>query len=106
MGLELLGPYLDYVHAKNTAWACEGGKWRWVFASMRDGQVDWAELMRLLAKVGYDGYVAFENFYRVPMRSKGYVGEDLTQHAEVFRDIDERLDEDLRYLKRLAGASP
>jgi hypothetical protein len=32
------------------------------------------------------------------------VGEDLTQHAEVFRDIDERLDEDLRYLKGLASA--
>ena len=35
------------------------------------------------------------------MRSKGYVGEDLTQQAEVFRDIDQRLDEDLRYLKGL-----
>jgi sugar phosphate isomerase/epimerase len=103
MGLELLGPYLAYVHAKNIAWVRENGAWRWVFASMRDGQVDWSELMRLLAKVGYDGYIAFENFYRVPMRSKGYVGEDLTQQAEVFRDIDERLEEDLLYLKSLGG---
>ncbi len=99
MGLELLGPYLDYVHAKNIAWLRENGTWRWVFASMREGQVDWVELMRALARIGYDGYVSFEDFYRVPMRSKGYVGEDLTQHAEVFRDIDQRLDEDLRYLK-------
>jgi sugar phosphate isomerase/epimerase len=103
MGLELLGPYLAYVHAKNIAWVREDGQWRWVFTSMRDGQVDWAEMMRLLARVGYDGYVAFENFYRVPVRSKGFVGEDLTQRAEVFREIDERLDEDLRYLSGLAG---
>jgi sugar phosphate isomerase/epimerase len=104
MGLELLGPYLDYVHAKNIAWVRENGKWRWVFASMGDGQVDWAEVMRLLALVGYAGYISFENFYRVPMKSKGYVGEDLTQHAEVFRDIDQRLDEDLRYLMDLSTA--
>lgn len=106
MGLELLGPYLDYVHAKNIAWVRESGKWRWVFASMSEGQVDWGEVMRALERVGYDGYISFENFHLVPMRSTGYVGEDLTQHAEVFRDIDERLDEDLRYLKGLARPEP
>ena len=105
MGLELLGPYLAYVHAKNIAWVRENGAWRWVFQSMRDGQVDWAEMMRLLARVGYDGYIAFENFYQVPMRTKGYVGEDLTQHIEVFRDIDQRLDEDLQYLHGLAAGA-
>jgi len=101
MGLELLGPYLDYVHAKNISWVRENGTWRWVFAAMSEGQVGWAEVMQALDRVGYDGYVSFEDFYRVPMRSKGYVGEDLTQQAEVFRDIDQRLDEDLRYLKGL-----
>ena len=101
MGLELLGPYLDYVHAKNISWVREDGTWRWVFAAMSEGQVGWAEVMQALDRVGYDGYVSFEDFYRVPMRSKGYVGEDLTQQAEVFRDIDQRLDEDLRYLKGL-----
>lgn len=101
MGLELLGPYLDYVHAKNTAWVRENGAWRWVFASMREGQVDWREVMRALARVGYDGFIAFENFHLVPMTSRGFVGEDLTQHAEAFRDIDERLDDDLGYLKAL-----
>jgi sugar phosphate isomerase/epimerase len=102
MGLELLGPYLDYVHAKNIAWVHENGTWRWVFAAMSEGQVDWTEVMRALDRVGYDGYVSFEDFYRVPIKSKGYVGEDLTQHAEVFRDIDQRLDEDIRYLKELS----
>lgn len=104
MGLELLGSYLDHVHAKNIAWVCENGAWRWVFASMGDGQVDWADVMRVLRLVGYEGYISFENFYQVPMTSKGFVGEDLTQHAEVFRDIDQRLDEDLRYLKGLRNS--
>lgn len=104
MGLELLGPYLDYVHAKNIAWVRDRGKWHWEFASMQDGQVDWAEVMRALHRVGYDGTISFENFFQVPMKSKGYVGEDLTQHADVYRDIDQRLEEDLRYLKALAPA--
>ena len=103
MGLELLGPYLDYVHAKNIAWVHERGRWRWVFASMAEGQVDWSEVVRALRSVGYDGYISFENFYLVPMKSKGFVGEDLTQHAEVFRDVDRRLDEDLQFLRRLCG---
>jgi sugar phosphate isomerase/epimerase len=104
MGLELLGPYLDYVHAKNIAWVRDDGRWRWVFASMADGQVDWAEVVRALKRVGYDGWIAFENFHLVPMKSKGFVGEDLTQHAAAFRDIDQRLDDDLLFLKRLAAA--
>lgn len=102
MGLELLGPYLDYVHAKNIAWTREDGRWRWVFASMREGQVDWGEVMGALRQVGYDGYVSFENFHLVPMRSRGFIGEDLTQHADVFRDIDQRLDDDLAFLQELA----
>jgi sugar phosphate isomerase/epimerase len=106
MGLELLGPYLDYVHAKNIQWIRENGKWRWVFASMDAGQVDWADVMRALARVGYQGYIAFENFFEVPIQARGYVGEDLTQHAEVFRDIDQRLDEDLRYLTSLVRDNP
>ncbi|HZP86214.1 MAG TPA: sugar phosphate isomerase/epimerase family protein [Burkholderiales bacterium] len=103
MGLELLGPYLDYVHAKNVAWVRENGRWRWVFASMREGQVDWGEVIRALKRVDYDGVISFENFHLVPMTSTGFVGEDLTQHAESFRDIDERLDDDLRYLKSLVN---
>jgi len=101
MGLELLGPYLDYVHAKNIAWVREDGVWRWVFASMRDGQVDWAAVLGALRTVGYDGTIAFENFFQVPMHTTGFVGEDLTQQSDVFRDIDQRLADDLHYLRTL-----
>ena len=105
MGLELLGPYLDYVHAKNIAWVREQDRWRWVFASMTDGQVNWAEIVSALHTVGYDDYISFENFFEVPMTTTGFVGEDLTQHATQFRDIDQRLDADLRYLKSLDAAA-
>lgn len=100
LGLELLGPYLDYVHAKNVSWFRRDGRWRWEFDAMDSGQVDWGEVMPLLRAVGYDGYVSFENFYQVPMRSRGFIGEDLTQHLASYRDIDVRLAEDLAYLKR------
>lgn len=99
MGLELLGPYLDYVHAKNIVWVKEQGRWRWQFAALDDGQVDWREIATALHQVGYNGYVSFENFHEVPMRSRGFVGEDLTHHASNYRDIDRRLAEDLGYLK-------
>ena len=105
MGLELLGPYLDYVHAKNIAWVREQNNWRWVFASMSDGQVNWRDVMSALRAVGYDDYISFENFFEVPMTTTGFVGEDLTQHATQFREIDQRLDEDLRYLKSLVAAA-
>jgi sugar phosphate isomerase/epimerase len=72
---------------------------------MTEGQVAWAEIISALRAVGYDGYISFENFFEVPMTSTGFVGEDLTQHATTFRDIDQRLDEDLRYLKGLLAAA-
>jgi sugar phosphate isomerase/epimerase len=102
MGLELIGPYLDYVHAKNVSWVLENDSWRWRFEAMDHGQVNWPQIMQILKKIGYDGYVSFENFYKVPMRSRGYVGEDLSQKEEVYRDIDQRLEEDLAFIKELA----
>jgi sugar phosphate isomerase/epimerase len=100
LGLELLGPYLDYVHAKNICWVRDGARWRWQFAALEHGQVDWREIATALRRVGYDGYISNENFFEVPMRSRGFVGEDLSYHASAYRDIGERLREDLDFLKR------
>lgn len=102
MGLELLGPYLDYVHAKNIAWLREDGRWRWVFAALDSGMVDWREIMTALRSVGFDGCISNENFFEVPMRMRGFVGEDLTQHLDRYRDVDERLASDLAFLKACA----
>lgn len=103
MGLELLGPYLDYVHAKNIAWVREDGRWRWRFASLAEGMVDWGEILAALRAVGYDGCISNENFFEVPLRMRGLAGEDLTHHPEHPRDIDERLAADLAFLKACAG---
>lgn len=106
MALEILGDHLDYVHAKNVSWVREEGRWRWVFASLADGQVDWGEIFRCLRSRGYDGDVSVEDFYRVPIRMRGFAGEDLTQTFDSYRDVDERLSENLNYLKHcqsLAG---
>jgi sugar phosphate isomerase/epimerase len=100
LSLDLLGPYLDYVHAKNICWVREGERWRWLFTSLEDGQVDWHEVANALNGVGYDGYISFEDFYQVPMRTRGFVGEDLTQPTSTYRDIDERLARNLDYMRR------
>jgi sugar phosphate isomerase/epimerase len=106
LSLDLLGRYLDYVHVKNIRWTREGERWRWEFASLEEGQVDWCEIAQALRHIGYDGYVSSENFYQVPMKSRGFVGEDLTQHLSKYRDIDERLAQDLAYLRHCFVTNP
>lgn len=105
MGLELLGPYLDYVHAKNISWIrnAEGG-WRWVMDGLPTGQVDWREVMSALKRVGFDGCISNENFFEVPMKTRGFVGEDLTVHLDHYRNIDERLAGDLAFLRTCLDA--
>ena len=63
-GLELLGPYLGHVHAKNAAFQRppEGGVWRSRWAPLNDGVVDFPALWAALHSVGYDGWVTVEDF--------------------------------------------
>jgi len=75
MGLELLGPYLSHVHAKNCLWAETGradgvAKWEWRMAAVRDGQADWSEIVAALKKVGYQGWLSFEDFSEGDTRQK------------------------------------
>jgi len=68
LGLELLGEYLAQVHVKNTAWA--KGKtgphglrlWQMAWTELKDGQVNWAEVMKALKAVGYKGWMSLEDF--------------------------------------------
>jgi sugar phosphate isomerase/epimerase len=67
MALELLGPYLSHVHAKNCLWAQAGeedgvARWEWRMAPVKGGQADWAEIVAALKKVGYQGWLSFEDF--------------------------------------------
>ena len=75
MGLELLGPYLSHVHAKNCLWAETGraggvAKWEWRMAAVRDGQADWSEIVAALKRVGYQGWLSFEDFSEGDTRQK------------------------------------
>jgi sugar phosphate isomerase/epimerase len=84
MGFELLGPYLHEVHAKNAHWTPVGAGapgalgmgpkptdkqladgttvWAPNFTTMWGGFANWQQIMEDLAAVGYDGWIAFEDF--------------------------------------------
>lgn len=68
LGLEVLGPYLAHVHIKSAKWEIVGPRadgsteWRAAFASLKSGVVDVRRLMDALHVVGYDGWIAFEDF--------------------------------------------
>ena len=90
MALELLGPYLSHVHAKNCVWAKAGmergvAKWEWKMAGVKDGQADWTAIVAALKRVGYDGWLSFEDF------SDG--------------DTSAKLSDGLAYLKGLEAAA-
>jgi len=75
MGLELLGPYLSHVHAKNCAWVQTGeqdgvAKWEWRMVPCRKGQADWSAIVAALHKVGYEGWLSFEDFSEGDTRAK------------------------------------
>jgi sugar phosphate isomerase/epimerase len=92
LGCEALGPYLAHVHAKNTRWdpaeVLPGGRalWQAEWATMRSGLVDWLSVMKALKSVGYDGWVSLEDFSTV-------------------RPEDERLEDDLVFLRAMEAAA-
>lgn len=87
MGLELLGPYLSHVHAKNCLWEKTGeedgvAKWEWRMAPVRGGQADWTTIVAALKKVGYDGWLSFEDF------SEGDTKTKLTQALAYLKKLE------------------
>ncbi|KIL38231.1 xylose isomerase [Gordoniibacillus kamchatkensis] len=68
MGLELLGPYLAHVHVKNGAWKpgerqADGTvAWSCGWTPMREGIVNWKQVVADLKAVGYAGYLGIEDF--------------------------------------------
>jgi sugar phosphate isomerase/epimerase len=87
MALELLGPYLSHVHAKNCLWAKTGeergvAKWEWQMAAVRQGQADWTAIVAALKKVGYDGWLSFEDF------SEGETKQKLTEALAYLKELE------------------
>jgi hypothetical protein len=68
MGMELLGEHLTHVHIKNQAWQVDHTEpdgtimWRCQAAPLREGIVNWREVLADLRAVGYDGWLSFEDF--------------------------------------------
>lgn len=82
LGLELLGDYLTEVHIKNAAYdAQEAGVWPSRWAPLRNGVVDFQALFGALKAVGYDGWLAVEDF------SKAFGSKEaLTDNLAFIRD--------------------
>ena len=66
---ELLGDYLAEVHVKNAKWeeTDEVGPngqhlWKATWCELKEGVVNWADVMAALQSVGYDGWLAIEDF--------------------------------------------
>jgi len=90
MGLEILGPYLAHVHVKNSKWEVfteEDGvkRWRATSAGMKEGHVYWGEVLAALRKVGYKGWLSFEDF------SKGETKVKLKEDIDYLKGLEKKL---------------
>ncbi|MFQ6095715.1 MAG: sugar phosphate isomerase/epimerase family protein [Candidatus Bathyarchaeia archaeon] len=90
MGLQILGPYLAHVHVKNAKWESsteksKSGRWLPVWCGLSEGLVDWSEVLSALQKVGYDGWLSFEDF------SEGDSLTKLKKNLEYMKDLERRL---------------
>lgn len=89
LSLEMLGPYLAHVHIKNARWFPvkynqDGSvEWKCDWAPVSKGVIDQRALFVALRAVGYDGWVGIEDF-------------------STEKKLDERLRDNLAYLKLLA----
>jgi sugar phosphate isomerase/epimerase len=77
MSVEMLGPYLAHVHAKNCEWIAPGRYredgstiWELAWVPIKRGLVDWGEVIRCLRGVGYDEWISFEDFSEPPTETK------------------------------------
>lgn len=88
MGLEMLGKYVAHVHVKNSRWEVVGADrygavtWKPTFAAMKNGCVDFEALLKALKATGYNGWLSFEDF-------------------NMAKSTDEKLPEDIKYLKAI-----
>ncbi len=63
MGIEMLGPYVAHVHAKNMCWVhTEDKGWNWDNASLEGGIADFKLMFQALKDYGYEGYIDLEDF--------------------------------------------
>lgn len=75
--VDILGPYLAHLHVKNLAWQrTPEGKWECPCTALTEGQVDWPEVGRQLARVGYAGWAILE-FLNAEMDNAAWITRDV-----------------------------
>ncbi len=67
MALDIAGPYLAEVHVKNCVYdpiavAGSTAQWKVRWCQVQLGIVNWPEIMGELKRIGYDGWIVFEDF--------------------------------------------
>jgi len=72
MGLDLLGPYVQHVHAgggrpvASTAGPRDSSFWDWETVDLADSVIDVPQFTRELGAMDYQGFVSVEDFRAVP----------------------------------------
>lgn len=62
LGIQILGPYIDYYHCKNTRYERDAdARWQAVWDSIDTGIADYAEMMTALKDLGFEGYLSIED---------------------------------------------
>jgi len=88
MGMQLLGKYLAHVHVKNSSWVIERKDengiffWKSISARLKEGIVEWKQVIDDLKAVGYEGHLSFEDFSDIPTEEK------LTKNIEYFKSLE------------------
>ncbi len=76
MGMQLLGEYLAHIHIKNASWVLEKKNengvffWKPVWSRLKEGVVNWRDIMDALKAVNYEGYLCFEDFSDISTENK------------------------------------
>jgi sugar phosphate isomerase/epimerase len=68
LAMARLGAHLRHVHVKNIAWSQRGRRWRWSYAALSEGQVDWRETFAVLAAGRYRGRFSIDHLPGAPLR--------------------------------------
>lgn len=60
--VELMGPYLDYIHCKNGRWdQGDDGRWKTSWDSLEGGIASYPEIVTALKDTGFEGYLSIED---------------------------------------------
>ena len=88
MGMQLLGEYLAHIHIKNASWVIEKKVrngiffWKPTWGRLKEGFVNWKQVMGDLKTVGYEGYLSFEDFSDIPTEKK------LAENIEYLKSLE------------------